>query len=132
TQLLLLAPALLLVLAVASVVVQAKRGTVAVGYGACAVVCVAALAASAYGLLAGSEPDRLVLPLGIPWIGAHFAIDPLALAFLVIVNLGAAAASLYGVGYGRHEEAPLRVFPFFAVFLAGMNLVVLADDAFTF
>src|SRR5207248_3577789 len=41
-------------------------------------------------------------------------------------------ASLYALGYGRHEHAPHRVLPFFPVFLAGMNLVVLADDAFTF
>ena len=41
-------------------------------------------------------------------------------------------ARLYGLGYGRHEEAPARVLPFFPAFLAGMNLVVLADDAFTF
>ena len=32
----------------------------------------------------------------------------------------------------RHEQAPHRVLPFFPAFLAGMNLVVLADDAFTF
>ena len=43
-----------------------------------------------------------------------------------------AAACLYGLGYGRHEEAPHRVLPFFPAFLAGMNLVILADDAFTF
>ena len=35
------------------------------------------------------------------------------------------------IGYGRHEHAPLRVLPFFPAYLAGMNLVVLADDAFT-
>jgi formate hydrogenlyase subunit 3/multisubunit Na+/H+ antiporter MnhD subunit len=52
--------------------------------------------------------------------------------FLVVVNLGSAAASVYGLGYGRHEHAPHRVLPFFPAFLAGMNLVVLADDAFTF
>ena len=33
---------------------------------------------------------------------------------------------------GRHEREPGRVLPFFPAFLAGMNLVVLADDAFTF
>ncbi len=52
--------------------------------------------------------------------------------FLIVVNLGGGAASLYGIGYGRHEPAPHRVLPFFPAFLAGMNLVVLADDAFTF
>ncbi|MEP9389818.1 hydrogenase 4 subunit B [Mesorhizobium sp. KR9-304] len=74
----------------------------------------------------------VTLPLGLPWIGAHFRLDPLSTFFLVVVNLGGAAASLYGLGYGRHEPAPHRVLPFFPAFLAGMNLVVLADDAFTF
>ena len=36
------------------------------------------------------------------------------------------------MGYGRHESAPHRVLPFLPAFLAGMNLVVLADDAFSF
>jgi formate hydrogenlyase subunit 3/multisubunit Na+/H+ antiporter MnhD subunit len=73
-----------------------------------------------------------VLPLGLPWIGAHFRLDALSTFFLVVVNFGGAMASLYGLGYGRHESAPHRVLPFFPAFLAGMNLVVLADDAFTF
>ena len=60
--------------------------------------------------------------------GSHFRIDALAAFFLVVINLGGAAASLYGLGYGRHEHAPHRVLPFFPAFLAGMNLVVLADD----
>src|SRR3546814_2512921 len=72
------------------------------------------------------------LPLGLPWIGANFRIDALAAFFIVVINLGAAAASLYGLGYGRHESAPERVLPFFPVFLAGMNMVLLAADAFTF
>ena len=74
----------------------------------------------------------LTLPLGLPWLGAHFRLDALAAFFLGVVNLGGAAASLYGLGYGRHEPAPHRVLPFFPAFLAAMNLVVLADDAFTF
>lgn len=74
----------------------------------------------------------MTLPLGLPWIGAHFRLDALATFFLIVINLGGAAASLYGLGYGRHESAPHRVLPFFPAFLAGMNLVVLADDAFTF
>ena len=49
-----------------------------------------------------------------------------------MVGLGGAGASLYALGYGRHETAPERVLPFYPAFLAGMNLVVIADDAFTF
>ena len=74
----------------------------------------------------------MTLPLGLPWLGAHFRLDALSAFFLVVVNLGGAAASLYALGYGRHEQAPQRVLPFYPAFLAGMNLVVLADDAFTF
>src|SRR5205823_1005853 len=51
---------------------------------------------------------------------------------LAVRSLGAPGASLYGLGYGQHEAAPERVLPFFPAFLAGMNLVLLADDAFTF
>jgi formate hydrogenlyase subunit 3/multisubunit Na+/H+ antiporter MnhD subunit len=85
---------------------------------------------------AGAAP-ALTLPLGLPSLGAHFGgahfrIDALAAFFLIVVNLGGGAASLYALGYGRHESAPLRVLPFYPAFLAGMNLVVLADDAFTF
>jgi hydrogenase-4 component B len=74
----------------------------------------------------------LTLPVGLPWLGAHFRLDALAAFFLVVINLGGAAASLFALGYGRHEEAPGRVLPFFPAFLAGMNVVLLAADAFTF
>jgi formate hydrogenlyase subunit 3/multisubunit Na+/H+ antiporter MnhD subunit len=102
-------------------------------YGACLAACSVALASALTHLLGlAGRHAALTLPLGIPWIGAHFRIDALAAFFLVVVNLGGAAASLYGLGYGRHEAAAERVLPFFPAFLAGMNLVVLADDAFTF
>jgi hydrogenase-4 component B len=97
------------------------------------------LAASALGLVVaivqlvgGSDAPTVVLPLGLPWIGAHFRIDALSAFFLLVVNLGGGAASLYALGYGRNETSPGRVLPFYPAFLAGMNLVVLADDAFTF
>ncbi|MGA2125812.1 MAG: hydrogenase 4 subunit B [Xanthobacteraceae bacterium] len=73
-----------------------------------------------------------VLPLGLPGVGAHVRIDALSAFFLAVTNLGGAAASLYAVGYGRHETAPMRVLPFFPAYLAGMNLVLIAADAFTF
>jgi formate hydrogenlyase subunit 3/multisubunit Na+/H+ antiporter MnhD subunit len=83
-------------------------------------------------LFAGAAAPGVVLPLGLPWMGAHFRLDALSAFFLAVVNLGGAAASLYGLGYGRHEQEPGRVLPFFPAFLAGMNLVVVADDAFAF
>ena len=70
------------------------------------------------GLRRRAGVERRSLPLGLPWLGAHFRLDALAAFFLVVVNLGGAAASLYALGYGRHEEAPQRVLPFFPAFLA--------------
>jgi hydrogenase-4 component B len=76
--------------------------------------------------------QRLVLPLGLPWIGTHLRLDALSGFFLVLVGLGGAGASLFALGYGRHEPHPERILPFYPAFLAGMALVVIADDAFTF
>ena len=85
------------------------------------------------GALIGQAPaETLTLPLGLPWIGAHFRLDALSAFFLVVVDIGGGAASLYALGFGRHESAPQRVLPFYPLFLAGMTLVVIADDAFTF
>jgi hydrogenase-4 component B len=79
-----------------------------------------------------ATPSVVTLPLGLPWIGAHFRLDPLAAFFLIVVGLGSAGASLYALGYGRHEPEPQRVLPFYPVFLASLNLVVVAADAFSF
>jgi len=102
-------------------------------YSASFVVCATALAVALTHLVGNAaSASTLVLPLGLPWLGANFRLDMLSALFLVVVNLGGAAASLYGLGYGRHESEPARVLPFVPAFLAAMNLVVLADDAFTF
>jgi formate hydrogenlyase subunit 3/multisubunit Na+/H+ antiporter MnhD subunit len=123
--------AMLLGLACIAVAASRSRHASPFVYGACLVISVGGLCAGLAELLAGSKPE-LILPLGLPWIGARFRLDALSAFFLVVVNLGAATASLFALGYGRHEEAPERILPFYAAFLAGMNLVVLADDAFTF
>ena len=101
-------------------------------YAASLLNCTLLLAASA-GWLIGAAPDATtILPLGLPSLGAHIRIDALSSFFLLVINLGGAAASLFAIGYGRHEESPARVLPYFPAYLAGMNLVVIADDAFTF
>lgn len=101
-------------------------------YGITLSLCVIALVLALVHLLAGREPATIALPLGLPWLGAHFRLDALAAFFLIVVDLGGAVASLFALGYGQHEHAPERVLPFYPAFLAGMNLVLLADDAFTF
>lgn len=118
--------------AILALAIGRRAAGTAIVYGLCLVLSVVALATALAQLLGAGAATSAVLPLGLPWLGAHFRIDLLTAFFLFVVNLGAAAASLYGIGYGRHEASPLRVLPFFPAFLAGMNLVIVADDAFTF
>lgn len=128
--LLLAVAALIVVAAVAPFVARRAWAGPAV-YGACAAISAISLLVAGSSLLADSV-SHVVLPAGLPGVGAHVRVDALSAFFLVVVNLGGVAASLYGIGYGRHEEAPHRVLPFFPAFLAGMNLVLVADDAFAF
>ena len=124
--------ATMLGLAVLAILPGRSSTSTAVIYGATLAVSTLALVGSLRFLLGDTPSSDLTLPIGLPWLGAHFRIDALASFFLVVVNLGGSTASLYGLGYGRHESAPNRVLPFFPAFLAGMNLVVLADDAFSY
>ncbi|MBO0741916.1 MAG: hydrogenase 4 subunit B, partial [Hyphomicrobiaceae bacterium] len=125
--------AVLLAAAPLAVALQALRGASHVIYATCFMACAVLLGIACSALLAAADPARtLVLPIGLPWIGAHFRIDALSAFFLLVTNLGGAGASLFAMGYGRHETAPGRVLPFYPAFLASMNLVVLADDAFSF
>ena len=125
--------AALLALAVVAIVLSRSKIASEMIYGLTMAVCAVATAGSIGWLLrGGAKTSALILPIGLPWLGAHFRLDSLASFFLVVVNFGGAAASLYGLGYGRHEHAPQRVLPFFPAFLAGMNLVILADDAFSY
>ncbi|MCF3947539.1 hydrogenase 4 subunit B [Acidiphilium iwatense] len=102
-------------------------------YGGSLAVAGAALLAALVQLGLGVAPEPSVaLPLGLPLIGMNFGMNDLSAVFLVITNLGAAAASLYALGYGRHEPEPWRILPFYPVFLAAMNLVLIAADAYDF
>jgi formate hydrogenlyase subunit 3/multisubunit Na+/H+ antiporter MnhD subunit len=123
---------ILLTLSVVALVVGRTRAATRIVYGACLLVATISLAAAMTHLLTAAEPVGLTLPLGLPWLGAHFRLDALSAFFLAVVDLGAASASLFALGYGEHEKTPERVLPFYPAFLAGMTLVVIADDAFTF
>jgi formate hydrogenlyase subunit 3/multisubunit Na+/H+ antiporter MnhD subunit len=128
TALVLLAVAALIVVAVLATALPLGAAATPIVYAACGVICLAPLV----GICVGLDGGSIVLPLGVPWVGAHFHIDPLAMFFLAVVSLGGAAASLFAIGYGRHESEPHRVLPFYPMFLAGMTLVVIAADSFTF
>src|SRR6185503_14231248 len=122
--------ALLALSPIAVFLASSSRAT-AVIYAPCLIITLM-LAAVGGACLFEQPVSSIALPLGLPWLGAHFKIDSLSAFFVIVVNLGGAAASLFALGYGQHEHSPERVLPFYPAYLAGMNLVVLADDAFSF
>jgi formate hydrogenlyase subunit 3/multisubunit Na+/H+ antiporter MnhD subunit len=124
--------AALIALCPLAVMIFRSRASSALIYGAAFVASASLAAAGAMNLFRGGGAEALTLPLGLPWLGAHFRLDALSAAFLIIVNAGAAGASFFAIGYGRHERAQGRILPFFPLFLATMNVVVLAADAFSF
>ena len=118
-----------------SFVATAMRGRLAVSvavYLGCAVSCFALALVGVWTLATRADASVMRLPVGLPWLGAHLSLDALSAVFLTLLGIGGAAASVYGIGYGRHEHEPHRVLPFYPGFLAAMTLVLLADDAFTF
>jgi formate hydrogenlyase subunit 3/multisubunit Na+/H+ antiporter MnhD subunit len=124
--------AALLAIAVFAVAIGRSAAATRVVYGACTIATAISLFAALRQIGGAAMPLSVTLPIGVPWIGAHFRLDALSAYFLAVVDFGGLAASLFALGYGQHETAPQRVLPFYAAFLAAMMLVVLADDAFTF
>jgi len=76
------------------------------------------------------------LPLGLPWLPWQVRFDALSGFFLALIGLVTTSVALYGPGYvrqyehGKHSLTALGGFT--GLFVAGMQMVVLADDAFMF
>lgn len=80
--------------------------------------------------------QTMQLPLGLPWLPWQVRLDLLGALFLLIIGIVACAVAVFGPGYVHeyaHREKPLvQLGVFTGLFVAGMQLVVLADDAFLF
>ena len=76
------------------------------------------------------------LPLGLPWLPWQVRLDGLSGFFLALIGLVTVAVALYGPGYVREHErgrdSLTALGGFTGLFVAGMQLVVLANDAFLF
>lgn len=76
------------------------------------------------------------IALGLPWLPWHIRFDALSGFFFLIIGIAVCAVSLYGPGYVssyKEKEHPFAVLGLFTgLFVAGMLLVLLADDAFMF
>ncbi|MGK7345358.1 MAG: hydrogenase 4 subunit B [Candidatus Nitrospinota bacterium M3_3B_026] len=98
----------------------------------------AGLAALAAGLLTLTHGSvgTTELPLGLPWLPWRVRLDALSGFFLCVIGAVSVAVGLYGPGYVRGFESGKDSLPalggFTGLFLAGMLMVTLADDAFFF
>ena len=123
----------LLLLSIVAMVIRRAASAGRIVYGACAALSAALAACACLALVAGAVSGDLVeLPIGLPLGRTLLGWDPLSAAFSALINAVTAVVSWYAIGYGQHEEEPARVLPFYAAFLGGINLVLLANDAFSF
>ena len=77
-----------------------------------------------------------VLPIGLPWLNSHQHLDPLAGFFLLLVGGVTAIVCIFAPGYvlnaGNDTGSGRTLSLFTGLFVAGMYLVILAADAFSF
>ena len=96
---------------------------------------VLSVAVAGFTLLGGAS-FTAELPFGLPWLHWHLRLDPLAGFFLGIIGIVTVAVSLYGPSYTHaYQQSPYSLGAlglFTGLFIAGMQLVVVADDAFAF
>lgn len=85
--------------------------------------------------VAAGITNQIVLPIGLPDLPFHLRLDPLAGFFLTVIGLLSFFVSVYSIGYirgylGKRPVTSLIIF--YSLFLAGMFMVVIADDALFF
>jgi hydrogenase-4 component B len=98
-------------------------------------------AASLLGFAAGAwtvacgATEKIILLFGLPDLPFHLRLDPLSGFFLTVIGLMSFIVSVYSIGYvrgflGKRSVTGLLIF--YCLFIAGMSLVVMADDALIF
>ncbi len=95
----------------------------------------AALCLAGVGVIGLIDPaSAIVLPIGLPDLPFHLRLDALSAFFLVLLGGSAFGVTVYSIGYFKDmERGSLALLAFwYHLFLAGMTLVLLADDAYAF
>ena len=100
-----------------------------------------AVAASALAVAAGvwtvsnGTANKMILVAGLPDLPFHLRLDPLSGFFVVVIGLLSLFVSIYSIGYAKGFLGQRRITSlviFYCIFIAGMFMVVLADDALIF
>ncbi|MBI5073806.1 MAG: hydrogenase 4 subunit B [Nitrospirae bacterium] len=111
-----------------------QRLLVAVSFTLASAASLLALAAGVWAVNSNSI-SQAMMAMGLPDLPFHLRLDPLAGFFLTIVSALSFIVSIYSLGYvkGIIVQRPVtRLVVFYALFLAGMFMVILADDALFF
>ncbi len=126
---------LLLGMAVLAPLLRSVRALqIPLAFSLSAVASLAAVVAGVMTVAAGSVASA-TMTLGIPGLPFHLRLDPLAGFFLVVIGLMGLFVSIYSIGYVKGyggQRSITQMICFYTLFLAGMLLVVLADDAYFF
>lgn len=107
---------------------------VAVSFSLASVASLFALVAGAWAV-SSNITNQAIMAMGLPDLPFHLRLDPLAGFFLTIVGALSFFVSIYSLGYvkGIMRQRPVtRLVVFYALFLAGMFMVILANDALFF
>ena len=113
---------------------RSRRLTIHLSFTITAAASLAAVVAGVLAVKSGSNTSA-ILQMGLPDLPFHLRLDPLAGFFLCVIGLLAFFVSIYSIGYVKGFPASrsiVRFVLFYSLFIAGMFLVVLADDAFFF
>lgn len=124
----------LVLLALTPVLCRNQRLLVVVGFSFATIASFLAAVAGVWTVASGAI-FQVVIPLGLPDLPFHLRLDVLSGFFLAVVGLLSTFVSIYSIGYvkGFLGQRPITsLVVFYAIFLVGMQLVVLADDALFF
>ncbi|MEW5787228.1 MAG: hydrogenase 4 subunit B [Pseudomonadota bacterium] len=116
----------------AALFLQKSRGLLSLVFPLGTLVALAMAGLGLAGLLLPAS--AVVLPIGLPDLPMHLRLDALSGFFLVLLGGAAFGVTLYAWGYFKDLAAgPLAlILLWYHLFLAGMSLVLLADDAYAF
>ncbi len=103
-------------------------------FSSAAIASIIAAFAGFTGVYRGGS-GAFILPMGLPDLPIYLRLDPLSGFFVAVIGLISFFISIYSIGYmkgfiGHRPVTTLAVF--YSLFIAGMLLVVLADDAYSF
>lgn len=125
---------LLLPVALAPFIMRSQRLLSSLTFSVTAISSLLSVIAGAWTVLTG-QTQKIQLLIGLPDLPFHLRLDPLAGFFLSVIGLLAFFVSIYSMGYikgflGKRSVTSLAIF--YCLFLAGMYMVVLSDDALIF